>query len=35
MHEILQRFSSLEKDLRIVERQSGQPMKVSVHTAAV
>ncbi len=27
MHEILQRFSSLEKELRVVERQSGKGIK--------
>ena len=35
MHEILQRFSSLEKELRVVERQSGKGTKVGAHAAAV
>ncbi len=35
MHEILQRFSSLEKELRVVERQSGNETKISAHAAAV
>jgi hypothetical protein len=35
MNEILQRFSSLEKELRVVERQSGKEIKASVHAAAV
>ena len=33
MHEILQRFSSLEKELRVVERQSGKEVKASAHAA--
>jgi hypothetical protein len=34
MHEILQRFSSLEKELRVVEQQSGKEIKAGAHAAA-
>ena len=35
MHEILQRFSSLEKELTVVERQAGEEGKARAHAAAV
>ena len=35
MHEILQRFSSLEKELTVVERQAGKDVHAKAHAAAV
>jgi hypothetical protein len=34
MHEVLQRFSSLEKELTVVDRQAGKESGAKSHVAA-